>query len=499
MFTHNGLWIAKGENPVYLLPSMANRHGLIAGATGTGKTVTLKVMAESFSDMGVPVFLADIKGDLAGLAAPGSDSPKLRERLNLLGLDSIAYKSYPVRFWDLFGKAGHPVRTTVSEMGALLLSRILGLNETQSGVLNIIFRIADDRGLLLLDLKDLRAMIQYVGDRAKEFTLDYGNISSQSIGAILRSLIALEDQGGDFFFGEPAIDIFDWMQTAQDGRGVINILDSVKLFQTPILYATFMLWLLSELFESLPEKGDMDKLRMVFFFDEAHLLFEDAPKILLQKIEQVVRLIRSKGVGVYFITQNPNDLPQEVLAQLGNRVQHALRAYTPAELKRVKAAAESFRPNPKFDTQTAINELGTGEALVSFLDQEGRPSIVERCFILPPQSQFGTLDDAIRSQIIASSPMRGKYDQEIDRESAYELLQAKVKQEQDALMKQKDQQARLKQWEREEKQRSSRSTGSKGRKQTSIVEKATNSVVSSMGRELGRSLMRGLLGSFKKF
>lgn len=503
MYSNNNVWVAKSEIPVYLLSKMANRHGLIAGATGTGKTITLKVMAESFSDLGVPVFLADIKGDLAGLAAVGTDSPKMQERITRLDLDGFTYKSYPVRFWDLFGEGGHPVRTTVSEMGALLLARLLGLNDTQSGVLNIVFRIADDRGLLLLDLKDLRAMIQYVGDRAKDFTLQYGNISAQSVGAILRSLLSLEDQVGANFFGEPALDIFDWIQTAQDGRGIINILHSVKLFNTPALYSTFLLWMLSELFETLPETGDTEKPKMVFFFDEAHLLFEDAPKILLQKTEQLVRLIRSKGVGVYFITQNPADLPEDVLGQLGNRVQHALRAFTPAEQKRVKAAAQTFRPNPKFDTQTVITELSIGEALVSCLDNDGSPSIVERAFILPPQSQFGTIDDATRIQIISSSPMKDKYDREIDRESAYELLQAKVKQEQSALLDQQELKKKQEQWEKEEKEREKEKAkevrkSTSGRKQTTFLEKATSSAVTTIGRELGRTLIRGLLGSLKK-
>lgn len=502
MLSKDKIWIAKSEIPIYLLPQMANRHGLIAGATGTGKTVTLKVLAESFSDRGVPVFLADIKGDLAGLAAPGINSPKLQERITRLGMDNFSYKAYPVRFWDLFGEGGHPVRTTVSEMGALLLARLLGLNDTQTGIMNIVFRIADEKGLLLLDLKDLRAMIQYVGDHAKEFTLDYGNISPQSIGAILRSLITLEDQGGTCFFGEPSLDIFDWMQTTRDGKGYINILHSVKLFHTPALYSTFLLWMLSELFETLPEVGDMDKPKMVFFFDEAHLLFEDAPKVLLQKIEQVVRLIRSKGVGVYFITQNPADLPQDVLGQLGNRIQHALRAYTPSELKKVKAAAQAFRPNPQFDTETVITELATGEALISCLDEEGRPGIVERGFILPPQSQLGPIDEATRSRILTASPMSGKYDRMFDRESAYELLQVKVRQEQEDLREEQDRLKRQKQWEQEERVRERsnqrRSSTGQARSGKSMLERAAGSAVTSIGRELGRSLFRGLLGSLKK-
>ncbi|MGI6732191.1 MAG: helicase HerA-like domain-containing protein [Anaerovoracaceae bacterium] len=507
MYLNDKIWIGKGDNPVYLLPSMANRHGLIAGATGTGKTVTLKVLAESFSDMGVPVFLSDVKGDLAGLVAPGQENPKLKERLEGLGISDFTCKSYPVQFWDLFGEKGHPVRTTISEMGALLLSRILELNDTQSGVLEIVFRIADDNGLLLLDLKDLRAMIQYVGENAKEYTLDYGNISSQSIGAILRRLIRLEDQGGNFFFGEPDLDIYDWIKTTPEGRGMINILHSEKLFLSPTLYSTFMLWMLSEIFESLPECGDLKKPKMVFFFDEAHLLFDDAPKILLQKIQQVVRLIRSKGVGIYFITQNPTDLPNDVLSQLGNRIQHALRAYTPAEIKKVEAAADSFRPNPAFDTQTAIAELATGEALISCLDEEGRPGVVERAMVLPPQSQFGTIDDSLRKQIIAASPMAGKYDRQIDRISAYEHLREKAAKEQQEQELEAQRIEKQKQWEAEEKARNAeikksqqtgrRSSGTGYKRQTPI-EKATNAVLSTIGREVGRTLFRGILGSLKK-
>lgn len=463
---------------------MANRHGLITGATGTGKTVTLKVLAESFSALGVPVFLADIKGDLAGLAVKGAANPKVEERAAQLALSDFSYESFPVQFWDLFGEGGHPVRTTVSDMGALLLSRILGLNETQSGVLSIIFRIADDKSLLLLDLKDLKAMLQYVGENGKEFTLTYGNISKQTIGAILRSLIALEDQGGELFFGEPALDIMDWMKTAYDGRGYINILHSVKLYQSPALYSTFLLWMLSELFEALPEAGDLDKPKMVFFFDEAHLLFNDAPKSLLEKIEQVVRLIRSKGIGVYFITQNPMDLPQNVLNQLGNRIQHALRAYTPAEIRNVAAAAESFRPNPAFDTATVITELATGEALISCLDEEGRPCVVERAFVLPPQSQFGAIDDATRAKIMEASAVNGKYEREEDRESAFEQLQD---------------------WKRKEMEATERAHTVSGKKSSSRgytrqtpLEKATNAVFSTVGREVGRTLIRGILGSLKK-
>ncbi len=487
MFSNNAIWLAQNEKPVYLLPKMANRHGLIAGATGTGKTVTLKVLAEAFSDMGVPVFLADIKGDLASLAAKGTASPNIAERLETLDIKEFEFKSFPVRFWDIFGENGHPVRATVSEMGPLLLSRLLSLNDTQAGILNIVFRIADEQGLLLLDLKDLREMIRYVGENAKNLTLKYGHISPQSVGAIMRSLIALEDQGGEGFFGEPALDIMDWIQTTPEGRGYINILHSVRLFNSPLLYSTFLLWMLSELFESLPEAGDLDKPKIVFFFDEAHLLFEDIPKALLQKIEQVVRLIRSKGIGIFFITQNPADLPQNVLGQLGNRIQHALRAYTPSEQKKIKAAADAFRPNPKFNTEEVISTLATGEALISCLDEEGRPSIVEKAFILPPQSLLGTLDDMTRMGIINKSPMGAKYDTVIDRESAYEILREKALQDQERIQK-----------EQELAKREKDSRKAAGRPKTSLVEKAANSVVTAIGRELGRTIVRGILGSFRK-
>ncbi|PKM85639.1 MAG: DUF853 domain-containing protein [Firmicutes bacterium HGW-Firmicutes-11] len=506
MYDNGNILIGKRDNPVYLLSKMANRHGLIAGATGTGKTVTLKVLAESFSEMGVPVFLSDIKGDLASLAVAGAESPKMKERFVLLGIEEFPFRTFPVQFWDIYGEQGHQVRTTVTEMGALLLSRILGLNDTQSGVLNIVFRIADDRGLLLLDLKDLRAMIQFVGENAKEYTLEYGNISAQSVGAILRSLLALEDQGGEHFFGEPELDFFDWMKTAPDGRGMVNVLHCERLFQSPTLYSTFLLWMLSELYETLPEVGDLERPNMVFFFDEAHLLFDDAPKVLIQKIEQVVRLIRSKGVGVFFITQNPMDLPESVLAQLGNRIQHALRAYTPAELKRVEVAAKTFRENPAFDTMTAITELATGEALISCLDKDGRPGIVERAWVMPPQSQFGTIDDGLRQQILSASSMKGKYDRVMDRESAYEMIQARIAKNQAAEQEEKERQEKLKRWEEEDKareqelKRNSRQTKTKssGYTRQTPMEKATNAVMSTIGREVGRTLIRGILGSLKK-
>ncbi len=497
MYSENKIWIGKGSEPVCLLPKMANRHGLIAGATGTGKTITLKVLSESFSDMGVPVFLSDIKGDLAGLAVQGTADSNVEKRISQLGIDGFSYQSYPVHFWDLFGEYGHPVRTTISDLGALLLSRILSLNDTQSGILNVVFRIADEKGLLLLDLKDLRAMLQYVGENRKEFTLTYGNISTQSIGAILRRLITLEDQGGAIFFGEPALDIFDWIKTTADGRGYINILHSVKLYQNPVLYSTFLLWMLSELFEVLPETGDLEKPKMVFFFNEAHLLFNDVPKPLLDKIEQMVRLIRSKGIGVYFITQNPADLPQSIIDQLGNRIQHALRAYTPAERKKVTAAAQSLRPNPAFDTATAISELKAGEALLSCLDEQGRPGIVERVLIYPPQSRLGMIDDAMRRDIIAGSILNGKYNRQQDRESAFEQLQD----EEQKVFAEQTSHKRGEIPDRERNPRnaeSNRKSSGRGYTRQTPLEKATNAVFSTIGREVARSLVRGILGSLKK-
>src|SRR5215813_11643973 len=386
-----GLPIAKGKEDHLLLPRMANRHGLIAGATGTGKTVTLRVIAEHLSGIGVPVFMADVKGDLSGIAHPGQENPKIAERVSKLGVKNFQYAGYPTVFWDLYGQQGHPVRTTISDMGPLLMSRLLKLNETQSGVLTLVFKIADDNGLLLLDLKDLRAMLQHVGDNAAQFKTQYGNVSAASIGAIQRGLVALDEQGGEQFFGEPALNLDDLLQTDSAGRGMINILVADKLINAPKIYATFLLWLLSELFERLPEVGDPEKPKLVFFFDEAHLLFNDAPNVLLEKIEQVIRLVRSKGVGVYFVTQNPLDVPDVVLGQLGNRVQHALRAFTPRDQKAVKAAAQTFRANPGVDVETVITELGVGEALVSFLDEKGTPGMVERAMVMPPHSQIGPI------------------------------------------------------------------------------------------------------------
>jgi DNA helicase HerA-like ATPase len=420
------LYLAKSEDGYpALLPQMANRHGLITGATGTGKTVTLQSMAERLSFAGVPVFMADVKGDLSGMGAAGSPSEKLLKRIADLGLDGFTPYANPVAFWDVFGQGGVPVRATVSDMGPLLLARLLNLNDTQAGVLQLVFKIADDQGLLLLDLKDLRAMVQHVGDNAKEFTTEYGNVAAASIGAIQRGLLTLEEQGGDLFFGEPMLNIADLMKVDENGRGVINVFAAEKLIHAPALYSTFLLWMLSELFEQLPEAGDLDKPKLVFFFDEAHLLFSDAPQALTDKVEQVVRLIRSKGVGVYFVTQNPLDVPEKILGQLGNRVQHALRAFTPRDQKAVQAAAETMRANPKFDAATAITELGVGEALVSFLDEKGRPTIVERGFIFPPASRLGPLTPEERQAILQASPMLAAYGQTIDRESAYELLRGK--------------------------------------------------------------------------
>ena len=422
MLSEQKIWLAQSDKNLFLLPQMANRHGLIAGATGTGKTITMKVMAESFSDMGVPVFLADVKGDLSGMCRPGRDTEDMQRRIERFGLEGFQYKAYPTRFWDIFGEAGHPVRVTVSEMGPTLLGRLLGLTEIQTGVLNIVFRVADDNGLLLLDLKDLRARLQYVGENRAEYTTLYGNVSAASVGAIQRALLAFEGEGGELFFGEPGLDIRDWMRTDFDGRGYINVLTSTRLIQSPLVYSTFLLWMLTELYEKLPEVGDLDKPRMVFFFDEAHLLFKDANRALVMKLEQVIKLIRSKGVGVYFISQSPSDIPDTVLAQLSNRVQHALRAYTPAEMKSVRAAAKAFRVNEAFDSETVLMELGVGEALVSFLDEFGVPSIVERAKILPPQSLMGAAEESVVKGIIASDEFEMKYRQAVDRESAYEVL-----------------------------------------------------------------------------
>ena len=419
----NLAWLATSNEPIYLIPKMANRHGLVAGATGTGKTVTIKVMAELFSDMGTPVFMADVKGDVSGMINSG-DKDGIAKFLDKCQVpqDSFECRSFPSRFWDVYGELGMNVRTTVSAFGPDLLARLLELTDVQSGVLSIVFRVADDLGLLLIDLKDLKAMVKYVGENAKEIRNEYGNVSPQSIGSIQRALLRLEDAGGDIFFGEPELDIFDWLQTDSNGKGYINILECAKLVQSPLLYSTFLLWMLSEIYERLPEAGDLEKPKMVFFFDEAHLLFEDAPKALMQKVEQVVRLIRSKGVGVYFISQKPADIPENVLAQLGNRIQHALRAYTPQEQKAIRVAAQSFRVNPEFDTETEITQLGTGQALVSLLDEDGIPGIVQKARILPPQSSMAMADEILVKNNIAECPLNAKYSKPIDRQSAYEAL-----------------------------------------------------------------------------
>ena len=422
MLQDGRIWVGSGKEPVLLLPEMANRHGLIAGATGTGKTVSLKVLAEGFSDLGVPVFLSDIKSDLSGMVCPGEHSESLAKRLANCGVDHFEYHDYPAMFWDVYGEQGHPVRATVKEMGPMLLSRMLGLNDTQTGVLNIVYRVANDLGLPLLDIRDLKAMLAYVGEHAKEYTINYGNVSMASVGAIQRAVAVLEDQGGNLFFGEPAIDLRDWMKVDENGRGYINILSADKLFANPTMYSTFLLWMLTELYDLLPEQGDSDRPKIVFFFDEAHLLFNNCSKALLEKIEQVVRLIRSKGVGVYFITQSPADIPMTILGQLGNRIQHALRAYTPLDQKAVKVAAQTFRVNPEFDTEEAITTLKTGEALISFLDSNGAPSVVDKATILPPQSFMGAIDSATRNQVIENSPLKGVYDESVNRVSAYEML-----------------------------------------------------------------------------
>ncbi|GCL61936.1 helicase HerA-like domain-containing protein [Pseudaquabacterium pictum] len=500
----------RGDIRCELLPALANRHGLITGATGTGKTITLQTLAENFSKIGVPVFMADVKGDLTGISQTGSISPKLAGILAERGIDTPAPQACPTTLWDVFGESGHPVRATVSDMGPLLLARMLALNDTQAGVLNMVFKIADDQGLLLLDLKDLRAMLQHVGDNASQFTTSYGNVSAASIGAIQRGLLQIEQQGGDQFFGEPMLDISDFMQTT-DGMGVINVLAADKLMNAPRLYGTFLLWMLSELFELLPEVGDLEKPKLVFFFDEAHLLFKDAPAVLLERIELVVRLVRSKGVGVYFVTQNPLDVPDTVLGQLGNRVQHALRAFTPRDQKAVKSAASTMRANPGLDIETAITELGVGEALVSFLDAKGRPSVTERVFVLPPGSQIGPITPAQRQQLVGSSLVAGVYEKFVDRESAHEILKGRGAGTA-APMAGGPSMA-------DEAQAAARggatpaaaddggglmgglkdimfgSTGPRGGRRPSLAETAASSAMRSIGSAVGREIIRGVLGS----
>ena len=473
--TDNTIFLGKSDKPQVLYLAMANRHGLVTGATGTGKTVSLQIMAEAFSKMGVPVFAADIKGDLSGISQAGKSIDFLDERAKLVGLNPYTHEATPTMFWDVFGEQGHPIRTTITEMGPLMLSRLMGLTDAQEGALNIAFKIADQEGLALLDLKDLRALLKDLTERGKQITTEYGNVATATVGAILRQLIVIEEQGGDKFFGEPALDIKDFMRTTHDGRGYVNIIAADKLVSSPMLYATFLLWLMSELFQALPEIGDPEKPSLVFFFDEAHLLFADAPSALLKKIEQTVKLIRSKGVGIYFVTQNPLDVPDSVLAQLGNRVQHALRAYTPRDQQAVKAAATTFRANPKFNTEKAITELGKGEALVSVLDPKGVPTIVERTFIRPPSSQLGPVTPAQRQATIAASPVAGKYETMVDRESAYEKLRVKAV---------------------------ANAPAAPVSPTTKAIEKAAGTFAKQVGysiaRQLGNALVRGVLGGLTR-
>ncbi len=509
------LLIGKGETTQVLLPRYANRHGLIAGATGTGKTITLQILAEGFADLGVPVFAADVKGDLSGIAAAGEAKPKLIERAQQVGVENYAPQAYPTVFWDVYGKQGHAVRATVSDMGPLLLARLLNLSDVQEAVLQLAFKYADDNGLLLLDLKDLKALLQFVAENAKSLGADYGLVSASSVGAIQRSLLTLETEGGAQFFGEPALELADLMRTDLTGRGIVNVLAASELFQHPRLYATFLLWLLAELFEELPEVGDADQPKLVFFFDEAHLLFTDAPKALVEKVEQVVRLIRSKGVGIYFITQNPLDLPDSVLGQLGNRVQHALRAFTPRDQKAVRAAAETFRANPKLKVEEAITQLGVGEALVSTLQDQGIPGIVERTLVRPPKSRIGGLTPDERKAVVGRSPVGTRYDQTADRESAYEKLSQRAQQaaaevQQEAAtqaqagaeaQRQSDWQKDVRDtWGTQQRAPAPRAGGSRGRQ--TVMEAATKSaarsVANTVGREIGKQLLRGIFGSLKR-
>ena len=546
MYAENNILVGANENTeVYLLSKLANRHGLIAGATGTGKTVTLKTLAEAFSDMGVPVFLADMKGDVSGLAKVGEPNAKVTERMEKYSLadKGFVFKSYPVEFWDLYGEKGLPIRVTISEMGPQLLSKILNLSEAQEGVLNIVFRVADDENLLLIDLKDLKSMINHVSDNAELYESQYGAVAKKSATTLLRSILTLEDQGGDLFFGEPALELSDFMQCNDEGKGMINVLDSVKLSTAPELYSTFLLWMISELYETMPEVGDLDKPKFVFFFDEAHLLFDDMSPAFQKKVEQIIRLIRSKGIGVYFITQSPSDIPDTVLSQLGNRVQHALHAYTPKEQKAVKTAAETFRPNPEFDTTEVISTLGTGEALVSVLEEKGAPSIVQQVDILPPQSFIGAIEDNYRAELMSISSLRGKYRDAVDRESAYEMLLNKIDNNpnvqseipQDAPIREipnQAEQAPAQQAPQEQQaptqtqapqqeapkqkgiledvigiavgtavdQMAKQTTKSK-RKTTrkTTVEKATTTVVNTAAREVTKGIIRGLFGNMKWF
>ena len=489
--------IGKGDTPQFLDLGLANRHGLIAGATGTGKTVSLQVLAEGFSAHGVPVFVADVKGDLSGISQPGMPNPKLDERVRTVGLADYHQRGFPTVFWDLFGEQGHRLRATVSEMGPLLLARLLGLNETQEGVLAVAFEVADDQGLLLLDLKDLRSLLNFVGERATELSLQYGRVSTSSVGAIQRRLLMLEQQGADHFFGEPALDIRELMRTDLSGQGIINVLAADRLMSEPRLYATFLLWLLSELFEEMPEVGDPPKPKLVFFFDEAHLLFEEAPKALVEKVEQVVRLIRSKGVGVYFISQNPLDVPDEVLGQLGNRIQHALRAFTPRDQRAVRAAAETFRANPKLDVSEAITQLGVGEALVSTLHDKGVPSIVERTLIRPPCSRIGPATAEERQTVISRSPVAARYDQAVDRESAHEVLKQRAERvAAETAAAQEVERARAEEARAEASTAGGGSRG--GRQRQGPLEAMITSAARSIGSQIGRQILRGVLGSLTR-
>ena len=499
--------VAKSPEDLELLPKMANRHGLVAGATGTGKTVTLQKLAEGFSRIGVPVFLADVKGDLSGLCKPGTPKPPIAERIALLEITDFEYCAFPVAFWDVFGERGHPVRATISEMGPLLLSRLLNLNDTQAGVLQIAFKVADDNGLLLLDLKDLKAMLQYVGDNSKDLKTEYGNISPASVGAIQRGLLVLSEQGGESFFGEPALDLMDFIQNDAKGHGVINVLAADKLLLSPQLYATFLLWMLAELFERLPEVGDLDKPKLVFFFDEAHLLFTDAPKSLLEKIEQVVRLIRSKGVGIYFVTQNPLDIPETVLAQLGNRVQHALRAFTPRDQKAVRTAAETFRTNPNLDTASVITQLAVGEALISFLDAKGTPTMVQHGRVIPPSGQIGPITDAERLAVMKSSVVFGVYEKIVDRESAYEILRGRADgtaPPAESGNSEADMQAKRDEFAKKQAEQVAAKSATKapGRRTDSIFitfcKSAVRTVATSVGRVITRGIFDVILGGGKK-
>ncbi len=515
MFYDNRIWIGNaGDKRVSILPQMANRHGLIAGATGTGKTITLKVLAESFSDMGVPVFLVDVKGDLAGMCRPGTDSEDMQERIRRFGLDEagFSYRDYPTAFWDIYCSSGIPLRTTVSEMGPLLLAKLMDLNDTQADILTCLFKMADDENLLLVDIKDLKAMLQYASDNAAEISKNYGNITKASVAAIIRGVVALEAAGGDQFFTEPGFNIADFFKTGIDGRGTINILDGRRLASDMKLYSAFLLYLLSELFETLPEVGDLDRPRMVFFFDEAHLLFDDISKALKQKIEQVVKLIRSKGVGIYFCTQNPRDIPDEVLAQLGNKIQHALHAYTPSEERAVKTAADSFRPNPEFDTKTAIMELGVGEALVSVLDEEGVPTVVERCRILPPRSLMGTVSDGEREKVFLSDNLYMTYKDPKETDSAYEFLERLKSQRELAVKEAKEAEAAAKAEEQEAARAereaakaaekaakdAEREAAARKKKAKSAAGSVASSAAGTIGREIGKDIGGKVGGSFGK-